>query len=78
MSGHDLNSGQHAARRLQLAPGDIVVYEAPVRVAEAVKKSIRKEIDELIPGQKVLFVDGGAKLAILGKPVADRKSSETP
>lgn len=54
--------------RVDLKPGDVMVYRHPKQVDAASIASIKKQLADVFPGHQVCVVDGGAELAVL-RPV---------
>lgn len=53
-------------QRLELAPDDLLVFKYPTRLPPEAQKGVQAAFKRIAPGLKVLVLDGGASLDLLG------------
>jgi len=56
--------------RVELAPGDVLVYRHPLRITQASADAIKKNLAEAFPAHRIGVVDEGAELVVL-RPIPD-------
>lgn len=54
-------------KRLDFKPGDIAVLTVPNHLAVADAARVRKQLEDALPGCKVLILDGGVQLTIVAQ-----------
>lgn len=54
--------------RVELAPGDILIYQSPAMIGQAAAEAIKARLGKVLSGHCVLVLEDGAKLAVL-RPV---------
>lgn len=63
--------------RIDLQPGDVLVYRHPKRIDRASAERIRAEIKKAFPGRRCCVIDEGAELAVL-RPVDAQGGGSAP
>lgn len=53
--------------RLNLRPGDTVVVMTDMLLSSERARGIVKQVEEFVPGHRVIVLDGGIKIGVLGK-----------
>jgi hypothetical protein len=51
--------------RVELAPGDVVIYRHPLRISEAAAAAIRNNLSKAFPGHRIGILEDGAELAVV-------------
>ena len=54
--------------RIDLQPGDLLLFRHEKRISDASVRHIKDQCAELLPGHRVMVIDGGLELAVL-RPV---------
>ena len=54
-------------QRLRLEPGDTLVFLSDLRLSSSSKERIAKQLKEVFPDNRVIVLDSGARLAVVGK-----------
>lgn len=52
-------------QRLELRPGDVLVFKTPHRLSEAAIDQLGLEMERLFPGRKCIVLEAGLDVAVL-------------
>jgi len=55
------------ARRISLKPSDVIVVQTPLVMPQNQSAHTVQSLAEVFPGHKVILLDGGATLSVVGK-----------
>ena len=51
--------------RLELAPGDVLIYRHPLRISQDSVAAIRSNLSKAFPGHRIGILDDGGELAVV-------------
>lgn len=62
--------------KLELNPGDVLVFHHPGRVSEVEIKHLREAMETVCPGHKGMILEGGMSLAVLTREQLKERMGE--